>query len=40
VKEALGLAADHAVYAALAVGYPKYKYRRAIGRPAPGVKWR
>jgi nitroreductase/NAD-dependent dihydropyrimidine dehydrogenase PreA subunit len=40
VKEALGLPGDHAVYAALALGYPKYKYRRAIGRPAPEVKWR
>jgi nitroreductase/ferredoxin len=40
VKEALGLPEDRAVYAALALGYPKYKYRRAIGRPAPEVKWR
>jgi nitroreductase/NAD-dependent dihydropyrimidine dehydrogenase PreA subunit len=40
VKEALGLPEDHAVYAALALGYPKYKYRRAIGRGAPEVEWR
>jgi len=40
VREALGLPDDHAVYAALALGYPKYKYRRAIARPAPEVKWR
>jgi len=40
IREALGIPDDHAVYAALALGYPKYKYRRAIGRPAPEVKWR
>jgi len=40
VREALGLPEDHAVYAALALGYPKYKYRRAIGRGAPEVEWR
>ncbi len=40
VREALGLPEDYAVYAALALGYPKYKYRRAIGRAAPDVEWR
>jgi nitroreductase/NAD-dependent dihydropyrimidine dehydrogenase PreA subunit len=40
VKEALGLPEGHAVYAALALGYPKYKYRHAIGRAAPEVEWR
>jgi nitroreductase/NAD-dependent dihydropyrimidine dehydrogenase PreA subunit len=40
VIEALGLPEDHAVYAALALGYPKYKYRRAIGRGTPEVEWR
>jgi nitroreductase/NAD-dependent dihydropyrimidine dehydrogenase PreA subunit len=40
VREALGLPDDYAVYAALALGYPKYKYRRAIGRGAPEIEWR
>jgi nitroreductase/NAD-dependent dihydropyrimidine dehydrogenase PreA subunit len=40
VQEALGLPEGDAVFAALALGYPKYKYRRAIGRPAPEVEWR
>jgi nitroreductase/NAD-dependent dihydropyrimidine dehydrogenase PreA subunit len=40
VFEALGLPEEHAVYAALALGYPKYKYHRAIGRGAPKVEWR
>jgi nitroreductase/NAD-dependent dihydropyrimidine dehydrogenase PreA subunit len=40
IREALGLPEDHGVYAALALGYPKYKYRRAIGRDAPEVGWR
>ncbi len=40
VAEALALPKDHAVYAALALGHPKYKYRHAIGRSAPEVEWR
>ena len=40
IRQALGIPDDHGVYAALALGYPKYKYRRAIGRPAPEVEWR
>jgi nitroreductase len=40
IGEALGLPEEHGVFASLALGYPKYKYRRAIGRDAPGVEWR
>ncbi len=40
IREALGLPEDHGVFASLALGYPKYRYRRAIGRDAPEVDWR
>jgi len=40
IREALGLPEDHGVFASLALGYPKYKYRSAIGRDAPEVEWR
>jgi nitroreductase len=40
IKEALGIPEGHGVYAAIALGYPKHKYQRAIGRGAPKVEWR
>ncbi|NIT37034.1 MAG: 4Fe-4S dicluster domain-containing protein [candidate division Zixibacteria bacterium] len=40
IREALGLPEESGVFASLALGYPKYKYRRAIGRDAPEVEWR
>lgn len=40
IRETLGLPEEHRVFAALALGYPKYKYRRAIGRDGPKVEWR
>jgi nitroreductase len=40
IKEALGIPERHGVYAAIALGYPKHKYQRAIGRGAPEVEWR
>lgn len=39
IRETLGLPEEDGVFAALALGYPKYKYRRAIGRAAPKVEW-
>lgn len=40
IRETLGLPEERGVFASLALGYPKYKYRRAIGRDAPEVEWR
>lgn len=40
IREALGLPEEDGIFAALALGYPKYKYRHAIGRDAPKVEWR
>jgi len=40
IREALGLPEEHGVFASLALGYPRYKYRRTIGRDAPEVEWR
>jgi ferredoxin len=40
IQEALGLPEEDGVQAALALGYPKYKYHHAIGRGVPEVGWR
>ncbi|TFG09488.1 4Fe-4S dicluster domain-containing protein [Candidatus Heimdallarchaeota archaeon] len=37
VKDLLDLPKDHHLYACLAIGYPKNKYRRLIPRPEPSV---
>ena len=39
IREALGLPEDHGVHAAIALGYPKYKYHQAIARGTPEVGW-
>jgi nitroreductase len=39
IREALGLPEDHGVQAAIALGYPKYKYHQAIARGTPEVGW-
>ena len=38
--ETLGLPADHHVYGAMMVGYPKFKYQRLPRRNPPRVTWR
>ncbi len=40
VRRALELPEGHGVYAGLALGYPKYKYRVSITRAAPELEWR
>jgi len=38
--DALGLPADHKVFGALMLGYPKFRYRRIPPREAVKVEWR
>jgi nitroreductase/NAD-dependent dihydropyrimidine dehydrogenase PreA subunit len=40
IKEILKLPKDHNLYAALAIGYPKNKYRRLVPRPEPMIQIR
>ena len=39
IREMLGLPEGHGIYAALMLGYPKYKYRRIPRRRDVEVKW-
>jgi len=38
--EALGIPADHSVFGAIMVGYPKFKYQRIPNRNLPRVTWK
>ena len=40
IKQILNLPKEHVLYACLAIGYPKNKYRRLVPRPKPSIKIR
>jgi nitroreductase len=39
IRDAMGVPEGHKLYAAAAFGYPDVKYRRAVDRFKPDMKW-